>query len=49
MEITYYDERLAETKTEKGLTEAEYNARMGDLKMMEMGGHVSSIQGKKED
>lgn len=48
MKIKYFDERLCMDKIEKGLTRGEYNARMGDLRMMELGGHVSSIQGSQE-
>jgi len=46
--IKYFDERLCEDKIERGLTKGEYNSRMGDLRMMELGGHVSSVQGSVE-
>ena len=48
MKIKYFDERLCESKTEKGLTKAEYESRMGDLCMMEAGGHISNIVGTEE-
>lgn len=48
MKIKYFDERLFQDKIEKGLTRGEYNSRMGDLRMMELGGHVSRIQGFEE-
>lgn len=48
MKITYLDERLCVTKTVKGLTRAEYDSRMGDLRIMEMGGHISNVIGKEE-
>ncbi len=47
MKITYFDERLCVSKTEE-LTKTEYNSRMGDLYMMELGGWVSNIKGDLE-
>ncbi len=48
MKIKYFDERLCQDKTEKGLTQAEYNSRIGDLRAMALGGHVSNIRGSQE-
>ena len=48
MKIKYFDERMMQEKIEKGLTRGEYNSRMGDLRMMELGGHVSNIQELEE-
>jgi len=42
--IRYYDVRMYQTKEEANLTEAEYNSRMGDLRIMEMGGKVENIK-----
>jgi len=47
--INYYDVATATEIEEKNLTPSEYASRMGDLRMMENGGHVSAIHGQDEE
>jgi hypothetical protein len=49
MKIRYYDNRLMAWKEEKGLTYAEFNSRIGDLRMMAAGGWVSEITWEEEE
>ena len=41
--VKYFDERLMMNKMEVNPTDSEVNSRVGDLRMMELGGHVSNI------
>jgi hypothetical protein len=42
--IRYYDVRMDQIKEEANLTDAEYNSRLGDLRMMEAGGKIKDIE-----